>query len=116
LISYLIYIFKIDLVIQILNAKISVNYSNTPIISIALVVSIVLLSNLIPKPSLHEKEIQNNLSDVNLNMKHHDKTSSFNSSNGDDGNKRGFEGICFVCEKLRHIIFNTCLSKPNIKK
>ena len=116
MISYPIYIFKIDIVIQITNAKISVNYSNVPVISVALVVSIFLLSNLIPKHSLHEKEIQNNLSGVNLNMKH-DKTSSFNSSNGNDGSKKSFKGTCFVCEKLRRqIIFNECLNKSDIKK
>ena len=117
MISYIIYIFKVDLVIQITNAKISVNYSNVPVISVALVVSIVLSSNLIPIHSLHEKEIQNNLSGGNLNMKHDDKTSSFNSSNGNGGSKKDFKGTCFVYEKLRrHIIFNECLNKLNIKK
>jgi hypothetical protein len=50
-------------------------------------------------------------------MKHDDKTSSFNSSNGNDGSKKDFKGTCFVYEKLRrHIIFNECLNKLNIKK
>jgi hypothetical protein len=68
------------------------------------------MANPIPKHSFMRGKNQNNLSGVNLNMKH-DEASSLKSHNGNSVGKKKFKETCFVCKKQRHIYKDCCHCK-----